>query len=95
MLAGSILSVVFARLAVGPEVLGYASTVLRDSRFVDLPPDTGSMSRIDVSLREKGMRVRYGFTREVVDGEPLMGIGLQESTEPIGGSLTRETGSAA
>ncbi|KAM5347314.1 hypothetical protein ACJ41O_010319 [Fusarium nematophilum] len=40
-------SVIFAHLAVGPEVLGYASTVVRDSRFIELPPETGRMQGID------------------------------------------------
>jgi hypothetical protein len=57
LLIGGVLSVIFANLVSGPEVLGYASTVLRDSRFIEMPPNTGRMSAIDLTLKEKQTRV--------------------------------------
>ncbi|KAH6877077.1 hypothetical protein B0T10DRAFT_584460 [Thelonectria olida] len=83
LLIGGVLSVIFANMVTGPEVLGYASTVLRDSRFIDMPPKTGQMSAIDLTNREKQTRIRYGFTKEKTDGELLIGVGLEETTEPI------------
>ncbi|KAJ4136586.1 hypothetical protein NW768_004203 [Fusarium equiseti] len=41
LLASGIVSIVFAQLAIGPEVLGYASTVVYSSKYVELPAEAG------------------------------------------------------
>ncbi|KAH8173876.1 hypothetical protein LIA77_05295 [Sarocladium implicatum] len=47
-LAGGIASVVFTHMASGPEVLGYVSTVMRDSKILGLHPSVGHMSALDI-----------------------------------------------
>lgn len=81
-LAG-VCSVVFAHMALGPEVLGYVSTMVRDSRFVDLMINTSWLDGSELSGKIRSERVRYGFTHHVMDGQPLLGIGYQTDTERI------------
>lgn len=53
LLAGGILSVVFAHLARGPEILGYVSTIVRNSKFVEGPPNTSWLDAVDLSRISK------------------------------------------
>lgn len=81
MLAGGTASVVFAHLAVGPEVLGFASTAVRDNKYMALPSETANMEGTDISVRLRDRRVRFGVTQEEdIDG---MGVGFQEKVVRI------------
>jgi hypothetical protein len=83
LLAGGVLSVVFAHLAHGPEVLGYASSVVRDSKLMDMPADVGSMSGVEISREMKDLRVRYGYSDLTLTGRRLTGVGREHETAPI------------
>ncbi|KAF5026758.1 hypothetical protein F66182_1177 [Fusarium sp. NRRL 66182] len=77
-------SVVFAHLALGPEILGYASSLVRDSRYIQLPPEAGRKEATDVTLMMGQQRIRYGFTDAVSEeGRPLVGVGLEEQIQGI------------
>ncbi|KAF6816283.1 hypothetical protein CPLU01_13917 [Colletotrichum plurivorum] len=91
LLAGGILSVVFAHLARGPEILGYVSTIVRNSKFVEVPPHTSWLDAADLSRMIKDERIRYGFT-DTGSGEEeqQIGVGYQESTGLIGGAAAHE-----
>ncbi|CAM1511502.1 Fc.00g090150.m01.CDS01 [Cosmosporella sp. VM-42] len=89
LLIGSILSAVFTHLVYGPEFLGYASTVLRDSKFIELPPETAQMTGLEVTNTMKNQRVRYGFVNSTGETHPLLGVGRREETEPIREHLVR------
>lgn len=82
-LLGGIASILFTHLSAGPEVLGYASTLLRDSRFVDLPPGSSRMNASDLSKAIQEYRVRYGKIQEEQKDEALFGVGLEDETTPI------------
>ncbi|KAF4457662.1 hypothetical protein F53441_422 [Fusarium austroafricanum] len=74
---------VYAHLAVGPEILGYASAV-RDSKYIDLPPEVGQKDALDVTNIMGQKRIKYGFTSSVFgNGRPLVGIGLEDQTRGI------------
>ena len=75
LLAGGVLSAVFAHMAVGPEVLSFASTMLRDSRLIAVPPAAGGMGGMELTREMKRRRVRYGTSRRegVGVGELLIG----------------------
>jgi hypothetical protein len=91
LLASGITGVVFAHLAVGPEILGYASSVVRDSRYVNLPPDAGQKEALDVTKMIGQERFRYGFTStNSEEGRPLMGIGLEDQIQGIKGRRSAE-----
>ncbi|KAH6976032.1 hypothetical protein BKA56DRAFT_74502 [Ilyonectria sp. MPI-CAGE-AT-0026] len=83
LLVSGTLSVVFAHLAIGPEVLGFASTVIRDSRYMDLHPDIGRMNGVDIAFVLKDERVRYGYTHLTRRQRPLVGVGRQEEIRLI------------
>ncbi|KAF5678617.1 hypothetical protein FHETE_1169 [Fusarium heterosporum] len=48
LMASGIASGVFAHLAIGPEILGYASSAVRDSRYMDLPPNVGMKDALEI-----------------------------------------------
>ncbi|KAH6661636.1 hypothetical protein F5X68DRAFT_145452, partial [Plectosphaerella plurivora] len=56
LLRGGIASVIVTHISTSPEILQYASTL--DSKFIDLPPDTGHMSAKEITTMLKGQRVR-------------------------------------
>ena len=83
LLVGGILSVVFRHTAAGPEILGYTSAVARDSKYMDMPPETGRMGGLDITKMMKNQRVKYGFTHLMLEGQRLIGVGLDEETTRI------------
>lgn len=91
LLVSGVLSVVFAHLAIGPEVLGFASTVIRDSRYMDLHPDIGRMNGVDIAFVLKDQRVRYGYTHLTRRQRPLVGVGRQEEIRLIKPNPRRES----
>lgn len=91
LLVSGVLSVVFAHLASGPEVLGFASTVIRDSRYMDLHPDIGRMNGVDIAFVLKDQRVRYGYTHLTRRQRPLVGVGRQEEIGLIKPNPRRES----
>ncbi|KAF6800913.1 hypothetical protein CMUS01_15536, partial [Colletotrichum musicola] len=91
LLARGILSVVFAHLARGPEILGYVSTIVRNSKFVEVPPNTSWLDAADLSRMIKDERIRHGFTDMASsEEEQQIGVGYQESTGLIGGAAAHE-----
>jgi hypothetical protein len=84
LLASGIISIVFAHLAIGPEILGYASSVVRDSKYIDLPLEAGRKEAFEVVKIMGQKRLRYGFMDSVAeDGQPLVGVGLETETGNI------------
>ncbi|KAH6696898.1 hypothetical protein F5X68DRAFT_618 [Plectosphaerella plurivora] len=83
LLAGGVLSVVFAHLAHGPEVLGYASSIVRDSKLMDMPADVGTMSGVEISREMRDLRLRYGYSELTLTGRRLTGVGREHETAPI------------
>lgn len=61
-----VLSVVFAHMARGPELLGFVSTILRDSRYVSIssqPAELEKMTGFELSRLIRNERIRYGQIR--------------------------------
>ncbi|KAI8715740.1 hypothetical protein NCS52_01082300 [Fusarium sp. LHS14.1] len=83
LLCSGVLSMVFAHFADSPEILGYASTVVRDSKFLELLPEVGSMAAIDITKMMRGERLRYGITHLTRKGQRLLGVGREAETEQI------------
>jgi hypothetical protein len=84
LLASGIVSAAFAHLAIGPEILGYASSAVRDSRYIDLPPELGKKEALDVTKMIGQKRLKYGFINSAAeDGRQLVGIGLESQIEGI------------
>lgn len=83
LLICGVLSAVLTRLSAGPDILGYASTLIRDSRYIDTPHEVGRIEGADVSRKMGGLRIRYGLVRESPEGQMRSGVGLQEETQPL------------
>ncbi|KAF4883324.1 hypothetical protein CGCF415_v009781 [Colletotrichum fructicola] len=91
LLVGGILSIVFVHLTCGPEILGYVSTTVRSSRFIELDPKTVWLDSSDLSNEMKAMRIQYGFTMDgSVAGERAVAIGRQENQRPFKSPATVE-----
>ncbi|KAI8681698.1 hypothetical protein NCS55_00422400 [Fusarium keratoplasticum] len=88
--ASGILSVFFTHLASGPDVLGYASTLVRDSRYIQMPPETGQMGGADMTVEMRDMRVRYGFTGQNSKGQVWVGVGREKETKRIRDYLAQD-----
>ncbi|KAF6814411.1 hypothetical protein CPLU01_14399 [Colletotrichum plurivorum] len=82
LLTGGILSVVITHLTYGPEILGYVSTMIRNSKFIDLPSTTTWLDGTGLTNEMKTTRIRYGFIRDAV-GEPVVAVGHEDGTERI------------
>lgn len=78
--ASGILSVFLAHLASWPDVLGYTSTLARDSRYIGkMPSETAQMGGADVAVEVRDMRIRYGFTGQNSKGQQVwVGVGREE-----------------
>ncbi|KAI1056593.1 hypothetical protein LB507_001444 [Fusarium sp. FIESC RH6] len=84
LLASGIVSIAFAHLAIGPETLGYASAVVRDSKYMNLPAEAGKKEAFEVVKMMGQKRLRYGYVDLVAeDGQPLVGVGLESETGDI------------
>ncbi|RFN50620.1 hypothetical protein FIE12Z_5124 [Fusarium flagelliforme] len=84
LLASGIVSIIFAHLAIGPEVLGYASTVVHSSKYVELPAEASKKEAFEVVKIMGPKRLRYGYVdTDGVDGQPLVGVGLESETGDI------------
>ncbi|KAG9251024.1 uncharacterized protein F5Z01DRAFT_628340 [Emericellopsis atlantica] len=90
LLAAGVAGVVYAHVSVGPEILGFASTVVRDSKLVDMPVGAGARDGLELTVEMKQRRIRYGLTRRDGDLEPLLGVGEEDGTVRIG-DLVRGT----
>ncbi|KAI8711696.1 hypothetical protein NCS52_01433900 [Fusarium sp. LHS14.1] len=82
-LAGGTLSAVFIHLAGSPDVLGFVSTVVRDSKHMDTPPEAAKMDGLDLTKSMKTKRIRYGLVHGTSETEPLFGVGPEEDVEKI------------
>ncbi|KAM0817924.1 hypothetical protein AB5N19_03731 [Seiridium cardinale] len=82
-LVGGVLSVTFRHMAAGPEVLGYTSTIIQDSKYIDLPSNIGGINGLDITKMMKKQRLRYGFTDLTSEDQLLVGVGLEEDTARI------------
>lgn len=81
LLCGAVLGVVFAHVSVGAEVLGFASTAIRDNKYISLPSQASTMDGADVTGIFKNMRVRFGVLQG--DKEESVGVGFQDSVSRL------------
>ncbi|KAM0429260.1 hypothetical protein ACHAPT_006474 [Fusarium lateritium] len=82
-LVGGILSVVFIRLAAGPDVLGFVSTAMRDSKWMEMSPETTRMNGMDWTRSMREQRIRYGFVHQTPEGESLLGVGREDMVKRV------------
>lgn len=77
-------SVVFAHLAKGPEILGFATTVVRENdELGGLPEESRTMHGMALASKMKRRRVRYGLVRNGEEEKFKAGVGDQRDTTRI------------
>ncbi|CAH0016595.1 unnamed protein product [Clonostachys rhizophaga] len=79
LLAGGITSSVFAHLAVGPEILGYATSLMRKTTL-ELPREKEGLEGTELAFELRNSRVRYGFS--TLEGA-VMVVGAQDNVARI------------
>jgi hypothetical protein len=84
LLLSGILSVVFTHCSIGPEILGYVSTAIRDSRFIDIPEQTRWLGGLDLTLGISNTSIRLGMVQTSSDQTPLLGVGETAKVEGLG-----------
>jgi hypothetical protein len=78
--AAGVLGVAYAHSGSGPDFLGFASTMLSDSRYIDMyspEVDIGLMEGSELARLLKKRRIRYGRVRRG-SNEEAVGIGREE-----------------
>lgn len=78
-----VLSVVYAHKGKGPEMLGFVSTVVRESRHVDMPHSLGHVDGPGLSRIWKKLRFRYGRVRADTLEDHRLGIGHERDVPGI------------
>lgn len=77
-----VMGILYTHRGRGPELLGLVSTVLRDSRYIEIVPQPW-MDGYELSRSLKDERVRYGHIRHS-KAEPAVGIGREENVTVLG-----------
>ena len=84
--ACGIMSAVLTHLTRGPDVLGYVSSALRDSKFTEIPSDVRGLDGLDLTRQIRKRRVRLGAVHHSSgqrEDEPFLGIGDEDGVERI------------
>lgn len=74
MLVGSIVGAVFCHSSVTPEILGFASAAIRDSRYVNLAPGFGGLGGLEMTNAFEKIEFRYGVVEKSESGQEVLGV---------------------
>ncbi|CAH0045870.1 unnamed protein product [Clonostachys solani] len=84
--ACGIMGIILVHRGNSPEILGFVSAIVRDSRYITIPTDVDHMNGEDLSRMLKSERLRYGYTSFESREAPQMGIGRETEITKIEGS---------
>lgn len=87
LLAGGVASVALSHMAVGPEVLGLASTAVRDNKYMSLERRISMMEGTNVSAKFRDMRVRFGVVKDDEAVGEILGVGYQKNVVTVRDAL--------
>ncbi|KAK1715305.1 hypothetical protein BDP67DRAFT_587989 [Colletotrichum lupini] len=79
----AVVGVIFKHWARGPEVLGYVSTVIRDSKYISLASPSGWKDGVDLSTEIASQRIRFGVVMTASEEKLAVGVGKQEDTRHV------------
>ncbi|KAL1852814.1 hypothetical protein Daus18300_012058 [Diaporthe australafricana] len=74
MLVGSVVGAVFCHSSVTPEILGFASAAIRDSRYVNLAPGFGGLGGLEMTKAFEKIEFRYGVVERSESGQDVLGV---------------------
>ncbi|KAF4814912.1 hypothetical protein CGCSCA5_v007497 [Colletotrichum siamense] len=89
LLAAGVVSVVLAHWARSPEILGYVSTVFRDSRHMELETGLDRLTAVELSKTMMDEKIRYGLVGKKHGDEFRMGVARQEETTSLSDNSRR------
>jgi hypothetical protein len=79
MLLAGIASIVISDRTYTPEILGYCSLALRDSKLIDLPPGGGTLDGLQMSRLLKDVEVQFGVVEESPTRAAKLGFSLKDN----------------
>lgn len=83
MFAGSVAGALFCHISKAPEILGYASSAIRDSKYVNLAPGFGALGGLEMTKAFEGIEFRYGVVGKLENGHQVLGISWQVNAQPV------------
>lgn len=83
MFVGSIAGAVFCHMSKTPEILGYASSAIRDSRYVNLEPGFGGIGGLEMTKAFEDIEFQYGVVRELESGQQVLGVSWQVNVKSV------------
>lgn len=81
MLIGSVIGAVFCHISHTPEILGFASSAIRDSKYVKLAPGFGALGCLEMTKAFEGIEFRYGVVDKQNDGHEVIGVSWKLNVE--------------
>lgn len=83
MLAASIVGAVFCHGSITPEILGFASTAIRGSKYVDLAPGFGTLGGLEMTKAFEKIEFRYGVVSKSDSGQEVLGVSCKVNAERV------------
>lgn len=83
ILAASIVGAVFCHSSITPEILGFASTAIRDSKYVDLAPGFGALGGLEMTKAFEKIEFRYGVVSKSDSGQEVLGVSWKVNAERV------------
>ncbi|KAG8156859.1 hypothetical protein KVR01_013272 [Diaporthe batatas] len=83
MLIGSIVGAVFCHSSITPEILGFASAAIRDSKHVDLAPGFGALGGLEMTKAFEEIEFRYGVVNKSDSGQEVLGVSWKVSAQRV------------
>lgn len=80
---GSLAGAVFCHMSKTPEILGYASSAIRDSRYVNLVPGFGGLGGLEMTKAFDGIEFRYGVVGKLDSGQQVLGVSWKVNVKPV------------
>lgn len=83
MLVGSIVGAVFCHSSITPEILGFTSVAIRDSKHIDLAPGFGALGGLEMTKAFEGIEFRYGVVNKSESGQDALGVSWKVSAQRV------------
>lgn len=83
MLLGSIAGAVFCHVSKTPEILGFASSAIRDSKYVNLTPGFGGLGGLEMTKAFEGVEFRYGVVGKTEGEQQVLGVLWKVNAKPV------------
>jgi len=83
MFAAGVFSMYHSRRLLTPDVLGFVSSGIRDSRYLDLPAGGGTLSGMEMSRQLMNLRLRFGNVGVDEDGRAYLGIASEREVTEV------------